>query len=87
MVPITKNPLGVRRQIDFVEASWVVERDPSSPRPQPSSLEVGNVTQYGDIDVGEELTEQAKTVTKESGRFTVVEAPPPPIKKKRERET
>ena len=60
-----------------------MKRDTSCPTRQPSSPVASNVTQDQEIDVGEELTVQATTVTSEGSIFSVLEALPPPIKGKR----
>ena len=80
MVPITNDQLGVWRENEPLEAFWVVERDPSSPTLQPASPVAGNITQDEDIDVGD-LSAQTTIVTPEGSRFSVVEAPPPQVKK------
>ena len=81
MVPITNNQLGVWRVIKSLEAFWGVERDPFFLLPQPSSPDSCNVTQDEETDVGEELTVHTSVVTAEGSRFSVLEAPPPLVKK------
>ena len=81
MVPIINNQLGVGMEIESLEAFWDLERDLSSPPPQSVSPEACNVTQDEEIDVGEELTVQTTIVTPEGSRFSVLEAPPPLVKK------
>ena len=86
-VPISQKQLGVWRGIEALGNFWGVERDASSPpqQQQPLSPEAGNITQEEDVDVGEELNVPTTIVNPEGGRFTVLEAPPPVKKIKREK--
>ena len=82
VVPIANNQMGVSRKVDWLKTFWCVGRDPSSQQ-QPASAEAGNVTQDEDNDVGHELTVQTLIVNPQGCRLSVLEAPPPPVKKRR----
>ena len=68
LVPITNNQLGVRREIELLEAFRGVEWDPSSTTPQTASPVACNITQDEDIDVGEELTVRTIVTRDGSGK-------------------
>ena len=86
MVPITRNQLGVWREIEALENFWGDERDLSFPQQQqPLSPEEGNLTEEDDVDVGEELNVLTTLVTPEGDRFTVLKSPPPVKKIKRDK--
>ena len=75
MVPIIINYLSVWTEIELFQAFWDVERDPSSPKPQPASPVPRKVTQDEDIDVGDELTVHKTKFYPGGSRFRLVEAP------------
>ena len=63
-----------------------VVRDPFSPPPQPQPPQAVNVTQEQHFDVGEEMTVQT-IATPKASNFSVLEAPPPPVKKMEKNKT